>query len=137
MWNDTVYEVEKAKAEREALEIKQRQEIYEIRHQYDTAKKPLTMGKKLTIFALADCVVIQIFAMFAMLYLQDISAMYSLIAIVGSIFCEVFSLISYNHKSTRENTEGGINYQNMMNEFEEQHGGDIIVGINRRREGTE
>lgn len=133
MWNSMIYEVEKKKAEQDALERKQRQEIYEIRHQYDKKRKPLTTGKKLTYFALADCMVIQIFSMFAMIYLKDISAIYSLIAIVGSILCEVFSLVSYNHKSTKENTEGGITYQDMMNRFEVEHGRDVIVGA--RKEG--
>ena len=133
MWNKKTYEDQKKKAEEYALKKKQRQELYAIRHQYDKERKTLTTCKKLTIFALADCVVIQIFSMFAMIYLQDISAIYSLIAIVGSILCEVFSLVSYNHKSTKENTEGGITYQDMMNKFEIEHGGDVIVGS--RKEG--
>lgn len=116
MWN---YEKELEKAAKYALIRKQKAEIHEVRHQFDKPKKELTTGKKLMIYALADCTVIQIFSMFAMIYLQDISAIYSLIAIVGSIFAEVFSLVSYNHKSAQENTEGGINYQNMMNDFNE------------------
>lgn len=119
LWTD--YEEEKKKAEQYALEKQWRQEIYEIKHKNDKARKPLTTCKKLTIFALADCLVIQIFSMFAMLYLRDISAMYSLIAIVGSIMAEVFSLVSYNYKSMKENTEGGITFQDMMNKFEEQN----------------
>ena len=114
MWN---YDIEKKIAEEYARIRKEKAEISALRHQYDKPKKELTMGKKLTIFALADCIVIQLFSMFAMIYMHDISAIYSLIAIVGSIFAEVFSLISYNHKSMRENTEGGINYQDMMNEY--------------------
>lgn len=128
MWD---YTKELEKAAKYALLRKQKNEIIRIKHQYDIPKKELTMGKKLTIFVLTDCVVIQIFSMFAMLYFNDISALYSLIAIVGPILCEVFSLISYNHKSTKENTEGGINYQNMMNEFEQQN--EAIVG--NRKEG--
>lgn len=125
MWN---YEEELKKAEEYAEIQRQKREINEILHQYDEPKKPLTTSKKLTIFALADCVVIQLFAMFAMLHMNDISALYSLIAIVGTVVCEVFSLASYNHKSMRENTEGGIIYQDMENQHEQ------IMGIINKTE---
>lgn len=129
MWN---YEKELEKASKYALLRKQKREIKELRHQFDIPREKLTTSKKLTIFALADCTVIQLFSMFAMLYLHDISALYSLIAIVGTVMCEAFSLASYNHKSMRENTEGGIKYQDMMNEYNEHmHDTESIVGVRK------
>ena len=41
-----------------------------------------------------------------------------IVTLIGAVVGEVIGFAIYAAKSTKENTEGGIIYQNMMNEFE-------------------
>lgn len=41
-----------------------------------------------------------------------------IVTLIGAVVGEVIGFAIYAAKSTKENTEGGIVYQNMMNEFE-------------------
>lgn len=108
------YEISLQRAKIYAEKQRQKQEIYDTKHQYDRKKKKLTDGKKYTIFMFANLVVVELFSMYAMIRFQDISALYSLIGIGAAIVGQVFTLASYNHKSLGENTQGGIVYETAM-----------------------
>ena len=64
-------------------------------------KKPLSMSKKMLMYIVVNCTVVQIYAMVAMFVLQDLSALYALItAVVG----ETIAFFIYEIKAARENT---------------------------------
>lgn len=44
-----------------------------------------------------------------------------IVTLIGAVVGEVIGFAIYAAKSTKENTEGGIVYQNMMNEFAIDH----------------
>lgn len=80
---------------------------------YGKGGKPtMSMSKKLTIFLLINFTIVEIYTLFIMYYLQDISALTSLITVVIG---EVVALIAYLIKSLKENTsDTGFIYELKM-----------------------
>lgn len=113
------YEKQKLLAEKIALKRKQRAELREIIHSND---KKIQFGKLLTIIGYIDIGIIQLFCMFAIIYLRDASSLYALIGLVATIIGEISMFHSYNKKSTAENISGGIVYESMMKKDKEQDG---------------
>ena len=111
------YQYEKLRAKRHANKVKHKQEIYAIRHANDPERKKPTYGKLLVAFIFIDCLIIQAFIMLMMWTMKDMSQIGSLIGLIGTLFVQGISLISYNRKSQAENTQGGIVYQNMIQTF--------------------
>lgn len=91
-------------AEKEKRWAKRKEElIREQKLKADMAKykKPLSMSKKMLIYIVVNCTVVQVYAMVAMFVLQDLSALYALItAVVG----ETIAFFIYEIKAARENT---------------------------------
>lgn len=97
--------------EREREVIQMRNDLKNERNQF---KKPLfkpTTTKLIVAFIFINCTVVEIYSMWVMYKLADISALYSLIsAVVG----EAFTFAIYAAKSTKENTVGGIIYDKAL-----------------------
>lgn len=74
-------------------------------------KKKVSFGKILMIAILVICLEIVIYSEIAMIYLADLSALYALIGIVGSLSVAIWA---YCEKSKKENTKGGITYDLAM-----------------------
>lgn len=104
------------KAEEYAERQKLKNEIKRIKHQYDEEKKPLTFGKWGFIFLIANCTIVEIYSMVMMYLFQDLSTLPSLVAaVVGECVC----LISYNIKSSIDNSANGLTYELAMRNIDD------------------
>ena len=93
----TIAEKEKRWAKRKEVLIREQK----LKADMAKYKKPLSMSKKMLIYIVVNCTVVQIYAMVAMFVLQDLSALYALItAVVG----ETIAFFIYEIKAARENT---------------------------------
>lgn len=73
-------------------------------------KLKISTTKLIMIFIFANCSIIELYSMWIMFVLADLSGLGSLItAVVG----ETISFAVYAYKSTKENTQGGIIYEKM------------------------
>ena len=79
-----------------------------------SGKRKMPTGKKLTIFLIANLTLVEVYTLFIMYYLRDISALPVLItAVVG----DVIALLIYQIKSLKENTaDTGFMYELKMRE---------------------
>lgn len=122
------FEKEIEKAIQHADKVKQKQELYEVRHANDKPKEKMTTGKIGFWFMIINCTVIEIYSLIAMFIFQDLSPLTTLIlAVVG----DCIAFISYNIKSGKENTVGGIVYESAMKKLEyelENNNTDDSVG---------
>ena len=118
------FEKQKERAERHALKVKQKQELYAIKHKNDI-KANLTFGKVAFIFMMANYTIVEIYALVTMVIFADLSPLTTLIvAVIG----ECASLIAYMVKSTHENTAGGIVYESAMAKLKNELDSDDAVG---------
>ncbi len=101
------YEQKLQKAKRKAEIVKEKQNIEKIRHYYDKPKKKLQFSKLMLLFLLVNCTVIEVFAMAAMWFMQDLSP---LVALIGAVCTETISVCAYFIKSAQENSVGGITH---------------------------
>lgn len=115
------FEKELEKAKLHAERVKARRELYEAWHSNDRKKNALSFSKMSVIFIFVNCIVIEMFSMFAMLHLGDLSALSSLITAVVGQCC---SLGFYLIKAKNENCVGGITYETAMKELEYSLGND-------------
>lgn len=74
------------------------------------------MSKKILIYIVLNCTIVQIYAMVVMVLLRDLSSLYALItAVIG----EAFSFFIYEYKATKENTsEYGSTVLSMKRQYE-------------------
>lgn len=115
----------KAMAHRYAHRRKFKQELYEIKYGKD-GKRKMPMGKKLTIFLLINFTLVELYTLYIMYYLQDITALPSLITVVVG---EVVAFIVYQIKSLKENTSStGFMYELKMKDAENGIIDDDAVG---------
>ena len=86
----------------------------------------LSMSKKIILFLFINCTLIELFTGYITIMdlniakttgMVDFSPM---IALITAVVGEVIGFAVYAVKSMKENTQGGITYQAMMNEFEQQ-----------------
>ena len=77
-------------------------------------KTKLSFGKCLTIFMLINFTIVEIYSMWAMFVLSDLSALPTLIT---SVIGQAITLISYNFKSMIENKTGGLIYEAAMHQI--------------------
>lgn len=108
------YEKLKERAQKHAERVQKLAELREIWHSSDPKKKKLEFSKIALIFVFIDCLIIQFYSMWLMATLQDASSLSSLIGIIMPIAGEVGSVISYNKKSSVENSANGIVYESYM-----------------------
>ena len=120
-----IFEVEKQKALHYAEDVRQRQELYELRHSNDKKKEKLSFSKIAFIFMVTNCVIIELYALFTMFYFQDLS---SLPALIAAIVGECITLCGYYVKSGKENTIGGIVYESAMKKLEHELDNNESVG---------
>lgn len=114
--NEKDYKDRMDEAFRHAEDVKQRQEIKEIKHSND---KPLSFSKMAVIFIFANCCVIELYSMVVMAVFHDLSSLGSLVmAVVG----QCASLLGYFIKASRENTESGIVYETTMLQLQHELG---------------
>ena len=121
------YEKQKELAKQHAEKVKQTQELKEIRHSNDKPKEKLSFSKVAFIFMIANCTVIEIYALVAMFFFADLSPLTTLIAAVVG---ECMSFTVFEIKSGKENTSGGIVYESAMKklEYELENNSDDAVG---------
>lgn len=115
------YKRELAKARYHAEQVRRKQEIKAIKHKNDKPKKKMEFSKKAFILVFLDCLLIQLFSMWIMVYLADASNLSSLIGIAVALIGEVGAVFSYNRKSSAENTAGGIIYESYMNSIKSEN----------------
>ena len=123
--HDLIYELKKKKAEEHAKAVKQKQDLYELKHTNDKPKEKLSFSKIAFIYMIANCTVIEIYSLFAMFYFGDLSSLSSLIAAVVG---ECVTLLGYYIKSQHENTKGGIVYETAIKKLEHELNEDDSVG---------
>ena len=115
----------KKRAKKPAKEVKQKQELREIKHSNDKPKDKLSFSKIAFIFMITNCVVIEIYALVTMFLFTDLSSLPTLItAVVG----ECITLCGYYIKSGKENTSGGIVYESAMAKLNHELEQDDSVG---------
>ncbi len=92
-------------------------------------KKQLSMSKKIILFLFINCTLIELFTAYITLIDLDIAKITGIVdfspivTLIGAVVGEVIGFAIYSAKSTKENTQGGIVYQSMMNNFNERIGG--------------
>ena len=111
------YEKRLAKALAHAEKVKLKQELNELRHSNDKPKEKLSFSKMAFIFMIANCVVIEIYALVAMFFFGDLS---SLSALIAAVVGECISFLCFEIKSGKENTTGGIVYESAMKKLEHE-----------------
>ena len=111
------YEKQLAKALEHAEKVKLKQELNELRHSNDKPKEKLSFSKMAFIFMIANCVVIEIYALVAMFFFGDLS---SLSALIAAVVGECISFLCFEIKSGKENTTGGIVYESAMKKLEHE-----------------
>lgn len=115
------YENELRKAKYSLVCWNRKKEVLEIYNSIDKEKKEMRgerrklitvpTTKLIVAFIFINCTVVEIYSMWVMYKLADLSALYTLItAVVG----ESVTFITYAVKSTKENTVGGIVYDKAM-----------------------
>lgn len=131
----------KEKYEKRQKEINEKVENWEIerenikkcnniRNEYDQLTKSktdkLSMSKKALIFLFINCTLVELFTgwvtikSFALAFAMGIMPDFSpLLAIIGAVVGEVVGLMTYYAKSTKENTVGGIVYENSLMAYKE------------------
>ena len=114
------YQYAKIRAKRHAMNVKRKQEIYEIRHSNDPERRKPAYSKLLVAFIFIDCLVIQVFIMRMIAKTGDMTQISSLIGLIGTLFVQGMSLISYNAKSAKENSAQGIIYEMAMKDSNDQ-----------------
>lgn len=111
------YEYKLKRALDHADKVKLKQELREIWHAND--KEKLSFSKMAFIFMMANCTIVEVYALIVMAVYSDLSALTTLIvAVVG----ECISLLAYMIKSTHENTSGGIVYESAMEKLRNELG---------------
>ena len=112
-------------ARRYAKRQKFKSEVEEIKYG-KTGRRKMPTSKKLTIFLIANFTLVEIYTLYIMYYLQDISALPSLITVVVG---EVVALMIYQIKSLKENTAStGFMYELKMKDAEQGIVDDDAVG---------
>ena len=116
------YEQKIQNAINHAEKVKLKRELSELRHVNDKPKEKIPTGKIGFWYMIINCTVIEIYSLVAMFIFRDLSSLPALIvAVVGD--CVAF--ISYNAKSSKENTEGGIVYESAMKKLEYELGNSM------------
>ncbi len=102
-------------AQRAAFKRDYKKKLYRIKYGKD--KTPLSHGKILTDAFVICCFVLIGFIMFATIYLRDPSMM---LAITAPMLSGLVALVTYQHKSLKENSAGGIIFESALKEIRNQ-----------------
>lgn len=110
------HEEDLEKAYKHAERVRQKQEIEEIKHSNDTARKQLSFSKIAVIFIFANFLAIELYSMVVMVWFRDLASLGTLIA---AVIGQCVTLCGYFVKSDHENTSGGITFETAMYELRE------------------
>lgn len=108
--NEKDYKNKMEEALRHAEDIKQRQELEEIRHSNDK-KKDISFSKIIAILLCANFFIVELYSMVVMVIFRDLSALGGLIT---SVIGLCVTVVSYMRKAKSENCVGGITYETAM-----------------------
>ena len=108
------YKQDLERALKHAERVRKQQELKEVWHSNDKKRKPIAFSKIAFIVIFLDCLLIQLFSMWIMVYLADASNLGALIGIAVALIGEVGTCVSYNKKSMVENSSGGIVYESFV-----------------------
>lgn len=102
-------------------------EEVKLKKQKDRIKNnKMSMSKKIILFLFLNCTLIELFTGYITLIDLDIARTTGMVdfspivTLIAAVVGEVIGFAIYAVKSTKENTQGGITYQAMMNEFNER-----------------
>lgn len=97
---------------------------------YDEQKKKMPMSKWLIIFLFINCTIIELFTMYVTLKSFSLALIIGgmvdftpLVTLIGAVVGEVIGFAVYALKSTKENTQGGIIYDQALKDHEESEFG--------------
>ena len=91
--------------------------------------KKLSTSKLIILFLFLNCTIVELFTGYITLIdlrlaqTTGIVDFTPIVTLIGAVVGEVISFGIYAVKSTKENTQGGITYQSMMNEYNKEIGG--------------
>ena len=91
--------------------------------------KKVSTSKLIILFLFINCTIVELFTGYITLIdlrLAQTTGMVDftpIVTLIGAVVGEVISFAIYAVKSTKENTQGGITYQSMMNEYNKEIGG--------------
>lgn len=108
------------KIERAGERKQLKDELRAKRQEYWPPKKWPSTSKMAMAYIFISCTAVQIYSMVAMWHFGDLSALYSLI---GATVAEGIAFCSYEAKSARENTKGGIVHDIAMKAQEQAQAG--------------
>ena len=111
------YEFRLLRAKRHADKVKQDQIVREVRHRNDYERDKIQFSKILVAFIFIDCLIIQAFIMYMILLVKDTSHLSNLVGLIGTLVAQAISLMSYNKKSSIENSQNGIVYETAMRDL--------------------
>ena len=94
--------------EREKELILRKQALEKEKESLRPKKKKISTTKIILTFLFINCTVVEVYSMWVMYKFMDLSALYALITTVVG---EVIAFAIYAVKSTKENTVGGIVYE--------------------------
>lgn len=103
----------------EQLELKQQKDKIK-------GKKSLSTSKKIMLFLLINCTLIEIFTGYITLIDLELARTTGMVdftpivTLISAVVGEVIGFAIYSAKSAKQNTQGGIVYQSMMNEYNER-----------------
>lgn len=111
------YEFRLLRAKRHADKVKQDQIVSDIRHRNDSDKPKIQFSKILVAFIFIDCLTIQAFIMYMIFRSNDTAHLSNLVGLIGTLVAQAISLMSYNKKSSIENSQNGIIYETAMQQL--------------------
>ena len=91
--------------------------------------KKVSTSKLIILFLFINCTIVELFTGYITLIdlrlaqTTGIVDFTPIVTLIGAVVGEVISFAIYAVKSTKENTQGGITYQSMMNEYNKEIGG--------------
>lgn len=108
--------VKLSRAEQHAEAVRRKNEIKQVFHSNDIPKKKIPTSKIGLGFVIMDFLAIQVFCMWYMVAYPENSDLGAFIGIAIAILGQVRALVSYNKKSTAENSVGGIVYESTLHQ---------------------
>ena len=110
------YDIELQKLKLQEMEWKRKKRLLDKRKALRKSKLEylprfkVNTTKLVMAYIIINCTIVEIYSMWVMVKLQDISGLYTLIT---SVIGETIAFLVYAVKSTKENTQGGIIYEKM------------------------
>ena len=111
------FEEQKKRAKEHARKVKEKQQIYKIKHSNDSKDKRFPFHKVITVYLFILLNVLLVYAMVSMWHFSDLT---HLGVIITDIAAQVVTFLIYSHHSTAQNTSGGIVFETAMEQIKTQ-----------------